>query len=156
MVRPSKEERSTWPENHRPCTNCFQMLPFSSYHKHSGCWAGINVVCKDCRIPKSKEAVQKQSTEYKLYHAAKSRSAFKGTEFGLELTDIVIPDKCPVFGVKFDRTYKWRPSLDRIDSTKGYTKDNVWVISNLANMMKNTATLEELRMFGKWACEVTW
>jgi hypothetical protein len=36
------------------------------------------------------------------------------------------------------------PSLDRIDSSKGYTPDNIWVISNKANSIKSNATVEEL------------
>jgi hypothetical protein len=37
------------------------------------------------------------------------------------------------------------PSIDRVDSSKGYTKDNIQVISHRANNLKNNATLEELR-----------
>jgi len=45
---------------------------------------------------------------------------------------------------------EYAPSLDRIDSRKGYTKDNIQVISNKANILKNDATLSELKMFAKW------
>lgn len=38
------------------------------------------------------------------------------------------------------------PSLDRIDSSKGYVKGNVRVISARANMLKNNATVEELTL----------
>ena len=41
------------------------------------------------------------------------------------------------------------PSLDRIDSTKGYVPGNVWVISNKANRMKSNAAAEELIIFAK-------
>ena len=41
------------------------------------------------------------------------------------------------------------PSLDRIDSSKGYTPDNVWVISRRANIIKHDATLEELLLISK-------
>jgi hypothetical protein len=54
--------------------------------------------------------------------------------------DIVIPDTCPLLGTPMES-----PSLDRIDSTKGYVKGNVWVISNRANTLKNDATLTELK-----------
>jgi hypothetical protein len=37
-------------------------------------------------------------------------------------------------------------SLDRIDSSKGYIKGNVWVISLRANRIKNDSTPQELRL----------
>jgi hypothetical protein len=59
--------------------------------------------------------------------------------------------KCPVFGTKFKfGTYHdWSDrqkgmSVDRIDNSKGYHKDNVVVVSFKANMMKSSATLKEL------------
>ena len=59
--------------------------------------------------------------------------------------------KCPVFGTKFKfGTYRnWSDrqkgmSVDRIDNSKGYHKDNVVVVSFKANTMKSSATLKEL------------
>lgn len=77
----------------------------------------------------------------------------RGLDFNLELSDIVIPTHCPVFGIPLERvSYGERgkrspatPSLDRIDSSKGYVKGNVWVISDRANRIKYNATLEELK-----------
>lgn len=76
-----------------------------------------------------------------MWNAAKSRANKKGREFSIELSDVVIPALCPVLGIPMDR-----PSLDRIDGTKGYVKGNVRVISHRANMLKNNATIEELTL----------
>ena len=36
--------------------------------------------------------------------------------------------------------------MDRFDNAKGYTPENVRVISNRANLLKKDATVEEIRM----------
>jgi hypothetical protein len=59
---------------------------------------------------------------------------------------------CPYFG--WQLTYSTGKlntlaSLDRIDSTKGYTQDNVQVVSYLANLMKSSATEDELIAFAQ-------
>ena len=70
-------------------------------------------------------------------------------EFTITKEDIVIPDKCPLLGIDIipkakDRTHS--PSLDRIDSQKGYIKGNVQIISNRANRIKSDATIEEIEL----------
>lgn len=89
-----------------------------------------------------------QTHEYKIWARARRRASEEGLPFDLDPTDISIPEVCPVFhwpleigaGTSHDRS----PSLDRIEPTKGYVKNNVWVISHLANRIKNNATLEQL------------
>jgi len=75
-----------------------------------------------------------------LYSRAKYRAKQRGLEFSITKDDIIIPDICPLLLTPMES-----PSLDRIDSTKGYTPDNIQVISNRANTLKNNATLEELQ-----------
>ena len=66
----------------------------------------------------------------------------------------IAPKQCPVFGweLKYGggQKSKQSPSLDKIDPRKGYTRDNVQIISLLANLMKNEATPEELKLFAQW------
>lgn len=91
----------------------------------------------------------------RMIYNAKRRATIKGLPFNLVLDDIVIPEKCPYLGVPlqqhaFRSSYRGDvASLDRIDSTKGYTPDNIEVISNLANSMKNGASIEQLLLFAK-------
>lgn len=68
----------------------------------------------------------------------------------MTLDDIQIPDKCPYLGYKIEldreknKRTRYGPSVDRIDSSKGYVKGNIEVTSYQANKMKNDATREEL------------
>lgn len=86
---------------------------------------------------------------YDMYISAKYRAKKRGLLFTLQLTDLQIPTTCPVLGIPIFRTGTKAgpnsPSLDRSDNAKGYTKENVRVISNRANTLKNNATLEEFR-----------
>jgi hypothetical protein len=103
---------------------------------------------------KSKDPVKYTCKQMKA--SAKKRAEALGIPFDLTLSFLVsiAPRTCPVFGreLKYgggDRTNQ-SPALDRIDSTKGYTIDNVQIISQLANLMKSNATEDELKMFAKW------
>lgn len=83
-----------------------------------------------------------------MLERAKSRAKAKGLECTITASDIIIPPTCPVLGIPLFRAKETTdapnsPSIDRIDPTKGYTKDNVWVISFRANSLKSDATLEE-------------
>ena len=89
-----------------------------------------------------------------ILNRAKQSAKAKNIEFNLEVSDIIIPKVCPLLGIKLELNLgegkKKRhnsPSLDRLDSTKGYIKGNVWIISDRANRMKNDATKEELIIF---------
>lgn len=88
-----------------------------------------------------------------MFIAAKNRAKRKGIEFNIDESDIVIPEICPLLETPIeygDRTnYDRSPSLDRIDNNKGYVKGNIWVISQKANAMKNSATFDELVTFSK-------
>lgn len=91
----------------------------------------------------------------KLFWAATRRAKDKGLEFTICKEDIVIPDICPYLGIPLVKHRKRGDSrrdiatLDRIDPAKGYTKDNIEVISWLANTMKNNATKDLLIKFAK-------
>ncbi len=90
---------------------------------------------------------KQQFPERYLYSLAKSRAKLKKSEFTIELSDIFIPEFCPLLGLKLEMNSnnKWaHPSLDRIDNSKGYIKGNIMVISFRANFLKNNASVEEL------------
>jgi len=67
----------------------------------------------------------------------------------VDLGELSFPITCPCLGMRLqfntgrpmDNSY----SIDRIDSSQGYTADNIVVISYRANVLKSNATIEELR-----------
>lgn len=132
---------SDWPDGHRACLKCNEVKPNEAFHKHAKCKGGYNSVCKVCRIPLSKQNNANRTMQRRLYDSAKSRATKKNRDFDIELDDIVIPDVCPVFGTPLTT-----PSIDRIDSNKGYVKGNIRVISLRANHLKSNATVEELTL----------
>lgn len=84
-----------------------------------------------------------------LLSAIKSRAKQRGLEFNLTLEDVEdYPKVCPVLGIPIEiypeRNSPNALSIDRFDNSKGYTKDNIRLISLRANGLKKDATLEEL------------
>lgn len=69
-------------------------------------------------------------------------------EFSINWYDISLPDKCPCTGIKINyeskENWKTRPSIDRIDNSKGYVPGNVWVISAWANAIKSNANGKQI------------
>lgn len=84
---------------------------------------------------------------------ARVRANKKGLPFEISTKDLKIPEYYPVLGIKLEVSDGWpkysSPSLDRIDPSKGYIKDNVRVISSRANSLKSNMTLEECELILK-------
>ena len=77
--------------------------------------------------------------------AAKYRAKLKKIDFNISKEDIIINEYCPVLNIPLDRSTKDNvPTLDRLDNSKGYTKDNIVVISFKANRLKNNATVDDI------------
>ena len=85
-----------------------------------------------------------------LFMGAKRRAAQKGIPFSIVQSDIVVPEFCPVLGIRlkvndgcgprFDS-----PSIDRIMPSLGYVKGNVIVVSQRANTIKSNALVDEIQ-----------
>lgn len=103
---------------------------------------------------------RKNPNRYLLYQA-RSRAKKFDLPFDLTLPDIVVPDVCPVLGIPLERNTNGRcpshnsPLIDRIRPELGYVKGNIQVISTRANVMKNDASIEELRKFADWVNQLT-
>lgn len=87
--------------------------------------------------------------EKTILNSARSRATKAKLKFNLEVKDMVIPEYCPVLGIKLikseNKVSDNSPTLDRINNSKGYIKGNVVVVSYKANRIKNNATIDELK-----------
>ena len=88
----------------------------------------------------------KKCPESQLLRSARQRAKQKNMECNITQNDIHIPKICPVFKVPFVKGTEYAPSLDRIDNTKGYTPENIVVVSRKANVMKNNGSVQDLKM----------
>jgi hypothetical protein len=148
------KHREEKPNRYKICKECNQSLNLNKFSLIEK-WnpnSDTKNTCKKCSAKLNEK--NRRDRDWKvdaarlLYSNIKSRCRRLGREFSIELEDIVIPEKCPVFGFDLKRedreTWMFAPSVDRIDSSKGYIKGNVTVVSRRANILKRDATLEEL------------
>ncbi len=112
-----------------------------------------HVPCENCGPSRKKYWLDhrlRNPARYILKNA-RYRALIKNLEFNIVEEDIVIPKVCPVLHIPIflvkEELGKYSnpnaPSLDRIDNSKGYVKDNVRVISWRANQLKKDMTYEE-------------
>jgi hypothetical protein len=156
------------------CRTCLNELSLDGFTKNRRAKDGLQDVCKHCdnlrqrkrRIEK-KEQIQQYGKEYRqknfnnldfrlqgLLNASRARARLKNREHTLTKEDLFelypVDGKCPIFGMKLEWNAKGfrenSPSIDRIDSNKGYTKDNVQIISWKANRIKGYASVEDLEI----------
>jgi hypothetical protein len=139
----------------KTCRSCGVEKPLEKFYRKG---KGRTAHCIDCT------KAEYRTEEYRAYqrcfkqnnttieeamlNRSKSRAKKRGFEHNITLSDIRIPDTCPLLGIPLfcgeGEVCANSPTLDRIDSTKGYIKGNVWVISYRANTIKSDATPTEL------------
>lgn len=170
-------------ENLKICSVCKSTKTLECFHKDSRRKDSLNGRCKSCQADRSKkyrdnnqESVCKSKSDWyyrnqdselakrklqrrsnpevQMLALAKYRAKRDCLPFNIELSDIHIPEYCPVLNIKIEVAVNgaedYSPSLDKIVPNLGYTKGNIQVISNLANLMKSSASLEQLVLFSEW------
>ncbi len=156
------------------CSHCKENKLFSEFSKNKASSDGLQYKCRPCdvtyqakrRIENPQKQLDYQRTYQKnkrkdynyrlqmLINASKQRAKNKNREHNITVEDIKeiypLDGCCPIFGMKLEfNSAGFRensPSIDRIDSTKGYTPNNIQIISWKANRIKGYATLKELEM----------
>lgn len=126
--------------------------------------------CKTCTAAQVMRSLQKKierdPVAYRcdvMLYGARHRAKKNNLEFGLtreHVYKLAQQSICPISKRPFD----WKiaitsnrqgshtsdsPTLDRIDPRRGYTDDNVWIISYRMNVIKNDGTPQELAMISQ-------
>ena len=161
-------QTSTDIPTHLHCSCCDQMLPidnFSNCSKNRYRY-GKQAWCQLCSNKRVNDYKKENPLKTMMQNALYRRDHdFEIDEEYMQSFDI---DVCPILGIPM----QWgigahfgqgrngasnqsnnSKSLDRIDSTKGYLKGNVHIISWRANNLKKDATLEEMVLLGEWALQ---
>jgi len=157
------------------CNICKQFLPLDFFSINNAIKKDKrSLYCRECDTKKQEakrrkspeksleygrnyQAKRRQDSTYRLQmllNASKQRAKLKGLEHTLTLEQLINiypkDNKCPVFGTDLqfgDAGFRdHSPSIDKIDHNKGYTLDNVQILSWRANRLKVDATIQELEL----------
>lgn len=162
----------------KKCSPCKTFKVLSDFHKNKSKKDGYSNCCKACHVERvrkgykahrdsaakrikkwratNRERVAESCRKYRvsnpdkvMWADARHRSEQAGIPFDIEVSDINIPETCPILGISLHREAGRgggpnSPSIDRLIPELGYVKGNVAVISQSANSMKYDYTLEQL------------
>lgn len=155
------------------CTKCIQEKPATTefFHHSSRVKCGLQPVCKDCSnardLPRGRtyRAANSERTRQNgrnQYRNAGFRSKIKtskrsakrnGLEFTINEQDLINQFNkqqglCHYTNLPMSPvgSNDWSViSVDRIDSNKGYSKDNIVLCQRIINVMKNDLTLDQFK-----------
>jgi len=158
------------------CVCCKQKLPIKKFSYKKVKSSGLYYIDYNCTPCLYKKRMVKYEHKSSLYNATQlykeqytiegraallvNRSRGKAVRYNLEfnLSKQIIIDKmykgvCEATGIPLDFSRvsynPYSPSIDRIDSSRGYTDDNVQVVCMIYNFCKNAFTTEQVTKFLK-------
>jgi hypothetical protein len=124
----------------RKCSKCNETKHISEF------WRG-NTKCKKCC---HKIYYPQRNLIKSLLTRLRTRAKKRNLRFNLVPEDIIIPEFCPVLGIKIEMNIDYgkdsSPSVDKIKPELGYVKGNIQIISFRANMLKNNCKIKELEL----------
>lgn len=141
------------PTNTAWCSGCQANHPVDRFGKSRERPSGLQRWCYEHQKKYYREWTAKNKPA-KMVADAKQRAKLKGLPFDIEASDITIPEKCPVLGIKLvsgkGKQQDSSPTLERLKPELGYVKGNVIVVSAKANRMRNSGSAAELLRAGCW------
>jgi len=155
------------------------MKPFSEFNKETRAKDGRRSECRKCERKQRREyyrsgrqaAATRANPEScqlsNMVKKSKMRAKEKNLAHDIDieyLRSLGLPSHCPYLGIKLRwkvqaglgvkaKPFPESPSLDRIDSSKGYVKGNVIIVSHRANSIKRDADEQELYKLARNVCQ---
>lgn len=111
---------------------------------------------KACRTASKKyyKKTRVERPELGMLNCARERARVKCQDFSITVSDVSIPSNCPCCGKIMVLTARRgnpdSPSLDRLESTKGYIQGNIAVICTHCNTVKNNGTAAHHEQIAAW------
>jgi hypothetical protein len=149
----------------KTCNRCREYRELSLFSNDASKKDGKRTICKVCdKVTQATESFKAKARlrkrierhtrpEIQMFNFAKKRAKNKRLPFNIEMSDIIIPEFCPILGIKLKTNIGIigddSITLDKIVPELGYIKGNILVVSNLANKMKSSATIEQLITFSE-------
>ena len=136
----------------KACTKCGVEKKYTKKYFPPREHGKLRADCRICYNKYLKDNNYKYAKTHMVY-GAKKRAKEKGLDFNLTRKEIHFPKRCPALGIKLKHGNKsWynSPTIDRIDNNKGYLIDNCIVVSALTNVVKNSATPDQILKVGKF------
>lgn len=150
------------------CYKCLQYKPVDEFDDNPTNWFRLckDRRCKECkheqyrkRLIQNRQKSDVHDVLRQRFYGARDRSRRKNMEFDITLDYLIYlwnkqQGKCALSGIKmttvlYDGRIPTNVSLDRIDTKKGYTMDNVQLVCMACNQMKNDLSMDELYSFCK-------
>jgi hypothetical protein len=135
------------------CSKCGKEQIVDNFYTDKHNRDGLKSECKTCF---KQELNNRRNSDPigRLFKSAKNAARIRQREFTLNKEDIIIPTKCPILDIDlyFDNEMGDNsPSIDRINSINGYTKNNIIICSWRANHIKGNATIDEMHaIYNNW------
>lgn len=131
----------------KPCFNTRQKERYNKYKTRTPIKDGIIKTANTNKWIKNKYPTA-NAWQISKYHSLKRSAAKRKILFNLSPEDLPNTPNGICKYLNIPLTFK-NFSVDRIDNSKGYTKDNIQFISMKANSMKNSASNAQLIEFAK-------
>lgn len=158
----------------KTCSKCKETKSFEDFSVRIKTKDGYDHYCKLCRVEagrkyraenrdkankSSKTSRKKMHWSLRLLRTSKSSAKARNLQHLITVEDVLSlwenqDGKCywldvPLSEDELPDRHPLKPSIDRLDNSKGYIKDNVVITSTFANLGRSNTTVEDFSEFLK-------